>query len=163
MFQNNLKIAFRNLLKNKGYSFINITGLAVGLTCFILVILYVRYEFSYESHHKNAENIYRVNVIHHHPKGEYKISSSMVPLGKTLAEKLPEIKDFTRIENAGKTLVTYRDKKFIENNMCFADQGIFHLFSVPPLSGKMESALREKYSVVMTCLLYTSPSPRDPE
>jgi putative ABC transport system permease protein len=150
MIKNFLKIAFRNLVRYKVYSFINITGLAVGLACFILVILYVCYEFSYESQHKNADKIFSVNVIQQHPKGAFKSSHTMVPLGKTLLEELPEVRDFARIDNAGKHLVTYEDKIFNEDNMIFTDQGLFNMFTIPILRGNQESALKEKFSVVIT-------------
>lgn len=150
MIKNYLKIALRNIFRNKIYSFINIFGLAVGMACFVLVILYIRYEFSYESFHKNADNIYRVNVVHNHPKGVYRLSHSMVPLGKTLITELPEVKGFTRIEDFGRSLVTYKNKKFYETNMILADQGIFDLFTIPVLNGDMNSALSKKYSIVLS-------------
>jgi len=116
----------------------------------MLIILYVQYELDYESHHTNAENIYRVNVIQQHPKGEYKLSRSMVPLGPALHEEIPDVIDFTRLESNGKTVVQYEGKKFIENNVIFADQGLFTLFSIPVTRGNKASALTEKNAVVIT-------------
>lgn len=150
MFKNYLKIALRNILRQKTYSFINIAGLAIGLACFILIILYVRYEFSYESHHTNADNVYRVNVVQQHPNGAFRIQSSMVPLGRTLAQEIPEVINFTRFERFRDPLVIYKDKKFTEENVVFADQGIYNLFTIPFISGNMESALTEKFSIVLT-------------
>jgi putative ABC transport system permease protein len=150
MLKNYLKIAFRNLSRQKTYSLINIAGLAIGLACFILVILYVQYEFGYDDHHINGENIYRVNIIQQHPNGEFKLSSSMVPLGPALHEEIPDIIDYTRLENNGKTVVQYEDKKFIENNVIFADQGLLRLFSIPVVHGNLASALTKKFSVVIT-------------
>jgi len=150
MFKNYLKIALRNITRQKTYSFINIAGLAVGLASFILITLYIRYEFSYESHHGNADNIYRVNIIQQHPNGAFKTSSSMIPLGITAAKEFAEIAGFTRVDNAGQTLVTYRDKKFNENKLVFADQGIFDLFTIPVIAGNKEMALSGKFSIVIT-------------
>jgi len=150
MFKNYLKIAFRNITRQKTYSLINIVGLAVGLACFILVILYVRYEFSYESQHTNADNIYRINVVQQHPKGAFRLNNSMVPLGTTLKEELPEVKSFTRMENFGRSLISYKDKKIAETNIVFTDQGIFDLFTIPIIKGDINRALKEKFSVVLT-------------
>jgi len=150
MLKNYLKIAIRNMARQKSYTFINIAGLAVGLTCFMLVILYARYEFSYESQHQNADDIYRINVIQQHPNGAFKLSRSMVPLGPVLLEELPGVLDFARIEMAGKSLVQAGDKKFIENNVIFTDQGFFRLFTIPVLQGDKAAALSEKYAVVIT-------------
>jgi len=150
VFKNYLKIALRNLIRQKAYSFINIAGLAIGLACFIIIMFYIRYEFSYESHHKNADRIYRVNIIQQHPGGEYKLSHSMVPLGKALAEELPEVNDFARLLNPGRILVKYQDKIFYEDNNVITDPGIFDLYTIPVVSGQMESALSEKFSIVIT-------------
>lgn len=150
MFKNYFKIALRNIIQQKIYSFINIAGLAIGLACFILVILYIRYEFNYESHHKKADEVYRVNVVQQHPNGVFKLSHSMVPLGRALAEELPEIEDYARLYDARRTLVKYQDKRFYEDAMVFTDQGIFNLFTIPVVSGHMESALTNKFSVVIT-------------
>ena len=86
MLKNYLKIAIRNMTRQKTYTIINIAGLAIGLACFILIILYVRYEYNYESDHINSDHIFRVNVIQQHPNRFFKISHSMVPLGPTLIE-----------------------------------------------------------------------------
>jgi putative ABC transport system permease protein len=150
MFKNYLKIALRNLIRQKAYSFINISGLAIGLACFVIIMFYIRYEFSYESHHKNGDRIYRVNIIQQHSGGEFKISYSMVPLGKALAEEVPEVNDFARLFKTRGILVKYKDKIFYENNTVFTDPGIFDLFTIPVMSGQMESALSGKFSVVIT-------------
>jgi putative ABC transport system permease protein len=150
MIRNYLKIAIRNFIRQKIISTINVTGLAIGFVCIILILIYVQYEFSYESHHKNANNIYRVNIIQKHPNREFKLSHSMVPLGPTLKDEIPDVQDFTRIEDAGKSLISYQDKKFYENDLIFADQGIFNLFSIPIVSGNKGKALTSKFSVVIT-------------
>jgi len=150
MFKNYLKIAFRNTIRQKSYSFINIAGLTIGLTCFILILLYVRYELNYESQHLNADNIYRTNIIMHHPNRVFKSSHSMVPLGPSLKTEIPNIVEFTRILDFGKSLVCYQDKKFNENNLVIADQGFFNLFTIPVISGNVASALTDKFSVVIT-------------
>ena len=135
---------------HKLYTFINITGLAVGLTAFILILLYIQYEFSYESQHHKAEKVYRVNLTQNHPNGAYKIASTMVPLGPVLKNTVPAVLDFIRIETAGKTMVSFQDKKFYEKEIIFTDQGFFNLFTIQVLAGNKETALANKFSVVLT-------------
>jgi len=96
MFKNYLKMNLRNLKKHKGYSFLNIAGMSVGLACFILVLLFVRYEFRYEKHHVNAERIYRLIVEQNLGGGVFQAASSPVPLEETLAHDLPEVEEFNR-------------------------------------------------------------------
>ena len=150
MLKNYIKIALRNIYRQKTYSFINITSLTIGLTCFILIMLYIRFELNYESQHEKAEQIYRVNVVQQHPNNVFRLSHSMVPLGEALIADVPEVKDFTRLQDAGKSLFKYQDNKYYENNVKFADQGIFNLFTIPIIQGDMATALTEKFSVVIT-------------
>lgn len=150
MLKNYLLIALRNLKKHKVYSSINIFGLAIGLVCFILILLYVRYEFSYESQHIKANDIYRVDLIEQHPNQKVVHENTMAPLGKALIDEVPEVLDFTRLDNYGKTLVRYKEKKFVEENVFCADQGIFNLFTIPVIEGDLQSALINKYSIVLT-------------
>lgn len=150
MFKNYFKIVLRNFLRQKFYSFINLAGLTVGLTCFILISLYIQYEFSYESIHENLEDIYRVNIIQKQPKGDFKTSYSMVPLAPALVEEITEIKDFARILNSGETLVKFEDNVFYESNVVFTDPGIFNLFTIPVVYGDPHTALSSKNSVVIT-------------
>jgi putative ABC transport system permease protein len=150
MLKNYIKVALRNIYRQKTYSIINITSLSIGLTCFILIIFYIQFELNFESQHEKAEQIYRVNVVQHHPNNVYRLSHSMVPLGGALKEAVPEVKDFTRLQDAGKTFIKYEDNKYYENNVKFVDQGIFNLFTIPVIQGDMATALTEKFSVVIT-------------
>jgi hypothetical protein len=103
MFKNYLKIALRNIKRNKGYSFINIAGLSVGLTCCILILLYVKYEFSYDRYHENADNIYR--VVMKQPGNVYMGNEwfNVGPGGlkSTLMEEYPEVIYSTRARPEG--------------------------------------------------------------
>lgn len=144
------KIVFRNFLRQKFYSFINLAGLTVGLACFILISLYIQYEFSYESIHKNSDNIYRVNIIQKQPKGDFKTSYSMVPIAPAIADEITEVKNFTRILSSGENLIKAEEKVFYEKNVVYTDPGLFDLFSIPLLYGDPQSALSTKNSVVIT-------------
>jgi len=150
MFKNYLKIALRNILHQKGYSILNITGLAVGIACFILILLYIHYEFSYESHNPNADRVYRIYVEHQESDEEYQVSSTPVPLVEALHEEIPEIQDYARYDALPNLVVNYGTTRFMENNMVAADPGIFNIFGFQMLAGDRISALKEVYSVVIT-------------
>ena len=150
MFKNYLVVTLRNLRKHKAYSFINISGLAVGMACFLLILLFVRYEFSYESHHTKANRIYRVNVEQHRPTGVFKAQSSPVPLAPTLFEELPEVQQFTRFLSFSNREVSYEDKKFYESDVYIVDPGVFEMFDFPLVSGNQETALLDKNLAVIT-------------
>jgi len=150
MFKNYLKITLRNLKKHKGYSFINIAGLSVGMACFVLILLFVQYEFSYERHHELANRIYRVNVEQHRPDSVFRAQTSPVPLAPTLQAEIPEIAAFTRFQSIGNTMVGYEDKRFYESGLVFVDPGVLDMFNFPLVEGNRETALEEKNTVVIT-------------
>src|SRR6478672_3871979 len=112
MFKNYLKTAWRNIRKNKIYSSINIIGLAIGLAACILILLFVFYERSFDNFH--SKNIYRLNEVQKFEGmvSSQKVSLSMFPMGPTLKNEFPEIKNFTRIHSPGKIPFNYSDKKF---------------------------------------------------
>ncbi|MGB8320307.1 MAG: ABC transporter permease, partial [Ignavibacteriaceae bacterium] len=114
MFKNYIKVAFRNLRKNKGYSFINITGLAVGIACCIAILLYVKNELSYDKFNKYADQIYRVHLTGRINNNELNMAVSPSPLGAALMHDLPGIVTYTRIRNFGSPVLRYRNKAFSE-------------------------------------------------
>ena len=150
MFQNYLKITFRNLKRHKGYSFINVAGLSVGMACFMLILLFVNYEFSYESHHRNADRIYRVNVEQHLTDQVFRAQTSPVPLAETLYNEIPEVIGFTRFQSLRTFLVRHEDNRFYENEVVFTDQGALDMFTFPILKGDKATALKEPNTVVLT-------------
>ena len=150
MFKNYFKLTCRTLLNQKVYSFINITGLAVGLACVILILLFVFYELSYESHNPNINQVYRVYVEHKGLDREYIVGATPVPLAETLHEEILEIADFTRSYSLPRLLINYEDKKFKESNIIAADPGVFDILGFQLISGNKETALSEGYSVVIT-------------
>ena len=112
MFQNYLKITFRTIKRHKGYSLINIAGLSVGMACFVLILLFSMYEFSYESHHQNAERIYRVNVEQHLTDQVFRAQTSPVPLAEALYNEIPEVIQFTRFQSLRTFLVRHEEQRF---------------------------------------------------
>ena len=150
MFKNYLKITFRNLKRHKGYSLINIAGLSVGMACFILILLFSMYEFSYESHHQNADRIYRVNVEQHLTDQVFRAQTSPVPLAEALYNEIPEVIQFTRFQSLRTFLVRHENQKYYENEVVFADQGALDMFTFPILEGDKTTALKEPNTVVLT-------------
>src|SRR3979409_260515 len=111
MIKNYFKTALRNLLKNKTFSAINIIGLAIGMAVCIIIMLFVFYEESFDNFH--SKNIYRLNEVQKFEGmvATQKVALSMFPMGPTLKNEFPEIKNFTRIHWTDKVQMTYRDKR----------------------------------------------------
>jgi putative ABC transport system permease protein len=153
MLKNYIKIAFRNLKRNKGYSAINITGLAVGIFCFVLMFLYVRFELSFDNFHKNGDQIYRFykkrQVEGTAYLGNPYFTSSAAPLAPTLKEEYPEVVNSTRIGSRNNVLLIHQEKKFYERGL-WADNQFLKMFSFPLRQGNLEKALAEPDSMVLT-------------
>ena len=153
MFNNYIKIAIRNLVKRKFYSLINISGLAIGLASFIIIMLYIIDELSYDRYHKNAENIYRlVNVYDFNGVGENSASSPF-PVAFTMKDEYPGmIKNVVRIFNfqSPRMLIEIGDKRYNERRFFFADSTFFNIFDHEFIHGNPKTVLNESYSVVLT-------------
>jgi len=149
MIKNYIKIAFRNLWKHKGFSFINIIGLAVGMTACFLIFMYVRFELSYDKFNANFEHIYRLNTDIKSPNEVLHWSSASPPMGPALQADYPEVIANTRIFGAS-FLVESNNEKFQENNLAFTDASIFKIFTFPFIKGDPATALSAPFSVVLT-------------
>lgn len=149
MIKNYLKIAFRNLWKHKGFSIINILGLAVGMTACFLIFMYVKFELSYDKFNKNFGQIYRLNTDIKSPNEVLHWSSASAPMGPALQADYPEVKANTRIF-ATSFLIESKNEKFQENNISFADPSIFKIFTLPFIAGDAVTALKQPFSVVLT-------------
>ncbi|NIM59325.1 MAG: FtsX-like permease family protein [Candidatus Aminicenantes bacterium] len=150
MFKNYLKITLRIIKRYKGYSFINITGLAVGLACCILILLWVRNELSYDTFHEKGERIFKVTIESHQPDGRIEpLSSTQFPLAPALKERYPDIQEATRIFKA-KALVRYGAKAFNEDRFFFTNPSFFEMFTFPLVRGNPQTALSGANSIVIT-------------
>jgi len=150
MFKNYMKIALRNIKRHKGYSFINIFGLAVGLTCCVLIFLWVQDEFSYDQFHENGDNLYLVGT--HQRLGNRTTTGSGTPpaLGPAFKDEYPEIVNSVRICNGPHGLIfAYGEKRFREYVEA-VDNALLEMFTFPLIQGNPETALSEPYSLVMT-------------
>jgi len=151
MFKNYIKISIRNIISQKGYSFINIFGLAIGIACCILILIYVQYELSFDKYHKKSDRIYRI-VIRGQMSGTT-INSAMTPArwAPLLRNDYPEIESFVRFRPPlSRWLLTYKDKKFYEKGFIFADSTVFKVFDFELLRGNPSAALSKPYTVVLT-------------
>lgn len=156
MLKNHLKIAFRQLKKQRFYSSVNIVGLAIGVTCCLLIALFIRDELSYDQHHPNVENLYRVarKVDINESKGVF---SALPPtISTALVDEFPEIKKAARINphffNAGNNIVRKENEKegFYEEGFVYADPELFEMFDLPLIHGDQENILNDPFDLVIT-------------
>jgi len=152
MIKNFIKIAFRSLFKQFGYTFINIAGLAIGLACSILISIYVVNELTYDRFHEGAERIYRIGVRGKMLGNDLNQAVTASPMYQVLQTEYPEVEDVTRVCALGGWLIRYGEKKFTETaeTFKFADSTFFDVFSFKLLKGNPETALVKPRSIIMT-------------
>ncbi len=150
MIKNILKTALRNLLKNKGFTAINVLGLALGLATCLLIVFYVFDELSYDRYNVNLERIYRLNNDIKFGGNENSYSESPAPTAAALRADFPEIEQVTRFRQRGGNQVKKGNQNIQEDNMVYADPSIFDVFTLPMIQGNPSAALKETHSVVIT-------------
>ncbi|MEM9672288.1 MAG: ABC transporter permease [Bacteroidota bacterium] len=153
MLKSYLIIAYRNLLKNKVFSLINILGLAIGMAACLLILQYVTFELSYDDFHKKRDQIYRVGVAWYYPNGELeeKDAGNFGAAGPTMKAEIPEVEAFARFRPwFGNTLVKYKDVTLPQERIYFADPSVFSIFSFPILQGDAINGLEEAHSAVIS-------------
>jgi putative ABC transport system permease protein len=150
MIKNYLKIAARNFVKHKLFSFINICGLAIGLACALFILLWVRDEASFDRFHKNADDIYRVNWDFKWNNNEGIGPGTPPPLAAALTDEIPEVVTATRVFPVSKMIVRYENKFFNEPLIRGVDANFFDIFDFAFLSGNAQTALAEPNSVILT-------------
>ncbi|MBN2280898.1 MAG: ABC transporter permease [Candidatus Marinimicrobia bacterium] len=144
MFKNYLKIAIRNLSKQKIFTLINIFGLTIGITSAILILLWIRYELNYDHFHAKLQQIYRV-VTHY---GDSKVPTSPGPMAATLKSTIPEVIDATRFK--GDRVVLQYGEKSVRLRGLNAEPGFFDIFTFPVIKGEPKVALDDPSSIVLT-------------
>jgi putative ABC transport system permease protein len=151
MLKNYVKTAWRNLFRNKFYSFINIAGLTAGLAIGILILLWVQDELSFDGFHKNADNIYRVELFGGTGASKQIWESTVAPIGQLAKQELTEVQDQVRITpNWYFSLYKYKEKVFGEQNVVFADPSLFNIFDFPLVEGNTAKPFVSDNSVVIT-------------
>ena len=150
MLKNFVKIAIRNLRKNKAFSFINIFGLAVGLTSFLLIASFVYNELSYDNYPADAKNIYRVKLSTV-GNGDVAVYPNVdIGVGPGIKQAFPEIISFTRLTQGAPVFVKYDEKQFKEEHLAYADSNFLQVFSIPLIEGDLLNALSDPNSVVVS-------------
>jgi putative ABC transport system permease protein len=152
MLFNYLKIALRNLLRSKTYSFINILGLSVGIACCLMLALYIEDEVRYDKHHARLDDFYRIITQFETERGLDKLASTSPPITMAMWDEIPEVESAARVLNppgVAQNLIRYQDKLFYEADGFIADSTFFDLFSYDLLEGNPKTALIEAQSVVL--------------
>jgi putative ABC transport system permease protein len=149
MFRNYLKIAFRNLRNSRGFTALNIIGLASGLGVCLLIVLYVTDELSYDRYNVNADRIYRIDEDSYINNTRFDAATVSKFLGPTLVASYPKIQQMVRFRNPGDQLVRKGGDHILEHHFVFADSTIFKVFTLPMVAGNPNTALNNPHSIVI--------------
>jgi putative ABC transport system permease protein len=149
MIENYLKIAIRNITKYKGYSLINIFGLIIGMTCCLLILLWVQHEVSYDSFHSNVDRIYRIGVDGYLGRS-FRLPISSIPTGPAIIEQYPEIESYTRLTRPQDVTLKYEEEEIFDIQMSSADSTFFKIFSYPLLIGNTRTILTNPNTIVIS-------------
>lgn len=150
MLKNYLKIAIRSLFKDKFFSLLNVSGLAIGITCCLLIMTYVNYELSYDKHFDNHENIYRIGIEGRFNGRDFTGVQSPAPAAPTFRDQVPQVEQSLRFRRSGDWIVKYEDKVFNESRVAYADETFFEVFKLNLIQGNPEEALLRKNQVVIS-------------
>jgi putative ABC transport system permease protein len=149
MFRNYLKIAFRSLRKSKGFTALNIIGLAAGLGVSLLIVLYVTDELGYDRYNTGADRIYRIDEDLYFNNTKYESATTSKFFGPTLVASYPKIQQMVRFRNPGDLLVRKGNDHVLEHHFTFADSTIFKVFTLPMIAGDPNTALNNPHSIVI--------------
>ncbi|PWL31697.1 ABC transporter permease [uncultured Roseivirga sp.] len=149
MLKNYLKTGLRNLLRQKGYALVNIVGLAVGITSCLLISMFVRDEYTFDSYHTKASSIYNLSTVLPADGEERVLNAVSYPEPITFYEEVPEIINFTRLRKEG-AIVRSGEDSFEEKGLMFSDRGFFEMFDFNVLDGALDETLNSLESVVLT-------------
>lgn len=150
MFRNQFKYSFRAFKRQKAYVLINVSGLAIGLACALIIILFVGYELSYDQYNEKKDRIYKV-ILHGKLGGQdLQVTSTASVIGPTMRNEFPEVEEFLRINGWGETVLNYGDRHFTEKNFIQADSTFFEFFSVPLIRGNARQVLNEPHTLVLS-------------
>ncbi|NQV41872.1 MAG: ABC transporter permease [Candidatus Marinimicrobia bacterium] len=149
MISNYLKITLRYLWRHKVYSFINIFGLAVGLSCALLIMMWVQDELSYDQFHSKSDNIYRIEQDQVYDGAKYHVNVTPWPCVPSWKEEIPEVIDATRAGNVGGRSFRYGENSFVENNVIAVDPSFFSIFDFELLRGDAATVLNDPFSVII--------------
>src|SRR5688500_8893762 len=151
MFQNYFKIAWRNILRQKGYAAINIFGLAIGIAACLLILQYVFFELSFENFHANKDRIYRVQQDRY-DKGQLSTrwAAGAYAVGNSFKDAIPEIEDYVKVLNRGQVLTEVNNQPLKIEKRMYATASFFKVFSYPLIAGNAETALKEPFTAALS-------------
>lgn len=151
MIRNFLKVAWRNLVKNRTFSIINITGLAAGLACFIFISLHIVDELSYDRYNEKADRIYRIHSDIRFGGADLKLAVASDPMGAALKKDYPQVEEYVRFYNSGGYKRVKKGSQYIpERDVIHADSTLFNVFTLPVIHGDTRTALNEPNTVVIS-------------
>lgn len=150
MLKNHFKTAWRSLTQKKGFTIINISGLAVGMAGAVLIFLWLYHEISFDRFHTNKDRLYEVYGLTTVDKQLYAINQTEQPLGPALKREFPEVESTTRLAYTNGFLLTAGDKRFTGIKGSFADPAFFSMFSFPVIRGNKDNPFRNLYSIAIT-------------
>ncbi|HEU4551371.1 MAG TPA: ABC transporter permease [Chitinophaga sp.] len=150
MFKNYLKIAWRNLWKQKVFTLINVGGLTIGLTVGLLLLLWVQNELNFDRYNKNVDRIYRVTTNIHVNNSNFISSTVPDPMGPTMVSEYPQVENMVRLLTARDIMVNKGHETLWEKNGTWADSTLFDVFTLPFIAGNPKTALTTPYSVVIS-------------
>ncbi|WP_353721661.1 ABC transporter permease [Dyadobacter sp. 676] len=148
MIRNYFRIAIRNLTRNKVFSLINIAGLSLGLTCCMLIVLYTKDEVSFDRFHKNKDHLYRIMVTSQDDRETRTFGSTNAIHGPTFKQDIPEIREIVRAQSS--SFIVRKGNNVLQENVLFADEPFFSVFSMPLLSGDPKTVLSDIHSIVLS-------------
>ena len=150
MLRNYIKTALRNLLRNPLYALINVFGLTIGITCSLLILIFIKHEFSYEKFHAKKDNLYRLVFEFVDPEGSTVTPQMTAPVGPAMVEAFPEVVRSTRFSSREDGYFSFREKAYREEDLLYADSSLFEMFSFDLLAGDPATALAAPFSVVLS-------------
>lgn len=150
MLKNFIKTALRNLLKRKGYSLLNIAGLAIGMASCLLILMFVSDELSFDAFNEKADRIYRVAGSFRYGGRDLDIAVAPAPMAKVLMDEFPEVEDAVRFIQRGRYIFRYGENSYKETRVSYVDASFFNLFSIPLIKGDPETALTQPNTLILS-------------
>ena len=142
--------SFRALNRQKGYVFINLSGLSIGIACSLIIALFIIHELSYDKFNDKKDRIYRLILNGKIGGQELNVSSTASPIGPAMVKEFPEIEDYTRTNVWSETTIKYYDQSFTENGFVEADSSFFSIFTLPLVKGNKKTVLNAPHTVVLS-------------
>lgn len=150
MLKNYFLVAVRHLKRQPGYAALNILGLTIGIASALLIILYLNQELSYDKHHQNADNIYRISASIQEPDDAFKWAVTQPPLGRTVADEVEGIVQYARLANGGNPRLRKGEENYLPETVYFADSTLFDVFSIHLIQGDRATALDAPNSIILS-------------